>query len=350
MSDSSKKPAPLPADGTESRVTMSESADERALPSSADDPRWDDLLARWDELPDDTFAALQAHPQASARLRRLQEAERFLAGDTCPEAEELYDFSRGPGYEPMEAARRGEIEDHLVHCYDCERLVESLETSPPLPIETTEEAEPSEPLAPVLPFSLERWLPMAAAAAVLALGFLVFRGGGVVDAGEAWPDYPLLRGASAEALNFPRDRVLAEGLVPGGGWSAEPLFELAPVEGATSYRVTVHQHTGDAFDTGKALLFIEGETPTLRGTGPLAIGHYTWEAWATVDGLERELGERDFEVSADESRTKALSSLSTLEQVHRLHKANLWTDARSVARKAPESPGRDDYLGLTPGR
>ena len=79
-------------------------------------------------------------------------------------------------------------------------------------------------------------------------------------------------------------------------------------------------------------------------------GHYTWEAWATVDGLERLLGERDFEVVRDEDVRANLASLSDLERVHALHEAGWWTDARALARRMHPSVGRDAYLDGTPGR
>lgn len=324
-----------------------------ALPGSVDGPRVVELLSHWDELPRDLRSKLADHPVHGPRLQHLRRVETYLAGSACPQAEELYDFARGPGYAPLSKARRQEVEDHLAHCGECEELVETLGSSPPLPLDL--DGEPAEPprRARPGPFtprrSVERWLPLAAAAAVLALGLLVFRGG-TVDAGDKWPEYPLLRGPAAEALCFPRDEVLARGTVPGGGWAAAPRFEVRPVEGAERYRVVLREHAGGAFGDGEVLATLGGDRDDLVAADALPPGHYTWEAWVTVDGLERLLGERDFGVVRDDEVRANLASLNDLERVHALHEAGWWTDARALARRMHPSVGRDAYLDGTPGR
>ena len=356
MRDSSGKAAPPGTPVADWRAVMSAMGKESVLPDSADDPRVVELLAHWDELPEGLLQDLVVHPVHGPSLSRLREVESYLTGSACPEAQQLYDFARGPGYEPMPGALRQEVEDHLAHCAECEALVESLEGTPPLPLDLTGDATevPRPQPTTILPRTVERWLPMAAAAAVLAIGMLVFRGG-TVDAGDLWPDYPLLRGPASDALVFPRDRVLAPGSVPGGSWAAAPRFELAEVRGATLYRIVVQRNGGGAFadatsGDGSPLLELEAGLDDLISAQPLEPGHYTWEAWATVDGLESLLGERDFEVLEIDGMRAALLRRSDLERVHHLHEAGHWTDARAVTRRSPPSVGRDAYLGAVPGR
>lgn len=328
---------------------MNEMGPEGALPASVEDPRVEELLAHWDELPSSLRGKVEEHPIHGPRLQHLRRAEAFLLGEPCPQASEIYDFARGPGYSPLASTRRQEIEDHLLYCHECETAVESLESSPPLPLDLTFEAGPRHIPSPVRTHAIERWLPLAAAAGVLAMG-LVFLGGGTVDAGDRWPTYPLLRGPGADALTFPRDRVLGVGSVPQGAWAEEPRFEVKPVPGATRYRVNVETHGGGAFGEGTSVMTLQGGLGDLTGTRELVAGHYTWEAWATVDGLERLLGERDFEVVEAPPRWSGLEGASFLKCIHELHEAGHWTDARAVARRSPQSPDRDAYLGAAPGR
>jgi len=353
VSEFSEKLAPSAGGATDWRAVMSAMGKENALSPSADDPRVVELLTRWDELPDELLGQLERHPVHAARLDHLRHVEAYLSGSTCPEPQELYDFARGPGYGPLPGARRGEVADHLNHCAECGTLVESLEGSPPLPLDLTGDAAPAprhRPRRPhALPRIVERWLPMAAAAAVLAIGLLVFRGD-AVDAGDLWPTYPLLRGEAAADLTFPRDTVLARGNVPGGGWAEAPRFEVGVVQGATAYRFEVARHAGAAFGEGEPVLSLAGASSVLLAAEALEPGHYTWEAWATVDGLERLLGTRDFEVLEVGSLHAGLAHLSDLERVHHLHDAGYWTDARALARHNPPSVGRDTYLGAAPGR
>lgn len=351
MRDFPEKLAPLDEGASELREIMSALGQESALPSGADDPRVDELLTRWDELPAELLTELEQHPVHGPRLEHLRRAEAFLDSCACPESSDLYDFARGPGYGLLPAQRRAEIADHLGQCADCGALVESLEASPPLPLDLTDGPAPLEGPRPLraLPRLVEQWMPVAAAAAVLAVGLLVFRSN-PVDAGDLWPRYPLLRGEVAADLTFPRDAVLASGAVPGGGWAEAPRFEVDPLEGATAYRIEVTRHGGAAFGEGDRVLSLAGSAGDLVAAEALEPGHYTWEAWATIDGLERLLGARDFEVLEVEGLHAELAHLSNLERVHRLHDRGLWTDARALARHTPPSAGRDAYLGAAPGR
>lgn len=156
--DPRKNPAegePIPGGASDSGATM------KAAPTGSDfDPRRigiedlrdpakaEEALTHWDELDPALLTAIASHPQHGPRLAILRRADRWLEtkGPTmqmagrvagpCPSSEELYDFGRGPGFLPMESARRGEIERHLRTCRDCENLVETLAAMPPVPIAT----------------------------------------------------------------------------------------------------------------------------------------------------------------------------------------------------------------------
>ncbi|MEE8467305.1 MAG: hypothetical protein V3T22_02560, partial [Planctomycetota bacterium] len=197
------------------------------------------------------------------------------------------------------------------------------------------------------PSLLARWIPVAAAAAILVTGFTLMDGSGTVGAGGLLPTSPLLRGASEEALLFPLGRVLPPDSLAEGGFADRPRFELAAQPRASSYRVVLYSNSGGAFETGESILTLEGEGPDLRSEVPLADGHYTWEAWAVVDGLDRGLGERDFQVVDDSALRLQLLDLRPVARVRQLHEAGYLVDARWVARRLPASSERDAYLGVT---
>ena len=192
-------------------------------------------------------------------------------------------------------------------------------------------------------------MPMAAAAAVLVVGTVLFRGGGV-GAGEGLPEYPLLRGAAEEALLFPRGPVLAGKPGHAPVFADAPLFELTPVAGAGLYEIVLRRHAGDAFSAGTEVARLRGENPILSLEAALEPDHYTWEAWAEVDGLLRHLGERDFRVKQDNSLWIDLNRLDSMGRVRHLHDSGYLTDARHQARALPPSPARDVYLEVRPGR
>ncbi|MCB9916065.1 MAG: hypothetical protein H6828_13125 [Planctomycetes bacterium] len=343
-------------------------------PSTATAAELEEALAHWDELDARSLARLDAHPEHGLRLRLLRASEGWLsrgaALDTapagpCPPAEVLYEHGRGPGAHG--APRDPEVTAHLERCVVCAGLVASLESAPPLPLEWTslrpDELEPDEdesgrhdgrvlgpsPTSSTAPEVISpwfaRWFPLAAAAALLV---------GVFVAPRMWSDSSLsglprpelLRGAESAALLFPRGPVLAA-----ANGSAAPLFELAEVPGASQYRVELYLQGADAFAPGQLVATLLGATPTLASE-PLAAGRYTWRAWATVDGLERELGALDFEVRADAAFGAADAPAGTRALVARiaaLHEAGYRTDARALAQRLPDGPEKEAYL-RPPGR
>lgn len=367
----------------------------------------EEALVHWDELAPVQLEWLARDPVQSTRLDLLRRAEVWLdrasaarstpaTTDFCPSAEDLYDYGRGPGYRSMTRKRRSGIEDHLSRCEDCSHAIGSLASPPPVPIELShawpliekkgdqeadQELEQAHPtvLEPArrrraLP-TLRMLVPLGAAAAVLVVGLTwrtVFSAG---DAGALqFPPPPLLRGELVEALLFPRDRVLA---APGdsstwygndSAWSNRPRLEIAAQSAASEYRIELRSHAGGAFEEGVPLLRVEGPGPifeidplrTLDLAGRqlmLGAGHYTWEAWVVVNGLDRPLGSRDFQIVEDADLRTALAGLEPESEPGRgmsalrlLHEAGFLTDARSFARQLPPSAERDEYLRRTPGR
>jgi hypothetical protein len=175
-----------------------------------------------------------------------------------------------------------------------------------------------------------------------------------------FPESPLLRGSATGSLLFPRDRVLhatpdLEKIWPAFG--ERLTFEIQATANAESYWFDVSKHDGSAFSPNTPLWKQSGKASTLSALSPLEPGHYTWEAWAIVRGLDQQLGARDFEVVDDAAlRTKlfALEKKSeperTLEAVRLLHESGYATDARRLARSMPSTPERDAYLEQVPGR
>lgn len=332
------------------------------LPDGPDDPDAVELLAHWDELPDEGLANITAHPVHGARLELLRAADDWLDGRTpstgsCPSAETLFDFAKGPGYVALERHDQNDVLDHLTECKECADLVGSLESSPPVPLDWSPEHRsdasdtdpdlssksapwgmPDRP-APIR--LLRRLTPIAASLAALAGGLMLFQGG---SAQSDLPAYPLLRGSAQGNLLFPRGPVLFSKDAP------DILFELNPVPEAQSYKVFLRAHAGGAFAEGSPVAEFEGTSPDLTLDQTLPVGHYTWEASATVNGLEQPLGERDFEVRRNEAFLRELEGQEPYERVRSLHAAGYWTDARAAARNLPPSSERDSYLGSNPGR
>ena len=349
-------------------------------PSTASPAELEEALAHWDELDAPSLARLDAHPEHGLRLRVLRASESWLSdaapmetdvAGPCPPAEVLYEHGRGPGAEG--SPRHPEVALHLERCVACSTLVASLESAPPLPLEWTslsaeelEDADEELPLPAIAavrhdgrasgpsPAAEEtdtvspwfaRYFPLAAAAALL-LG--VFLGPRFLSASplSQLPSPALLRGAENAALLVPRGPVLA-----GRDGSAAPSFEVQPVAGATEYRFELFQVRGGAFAEGQELASLRGDTPRLPSPA-LAAGAYTWRAFATVDGLERELGALDFEVRVDDALVLDDEPTDLVDLVARLlvlHEAGYLTDARALARLLPDGPEKAAYLA-PPGR
>jgi hypothetical protein len=130
---------------------------------------------------------------------------------------------------------------------------------------------------------------------------------------------------------------------------------------AAALRVLVERHAGGALDRGERVASFEGGPGAIElapeQAAALAPGHYTWEAWALVDGLDVHLGRRDFEVVRDAQLTARLAELERLEEPDRsealialLHERGFLGDARALARDLPATPERDAYLRALPGR
>jgi len=343
-----------------------------------------ETLAHWDELATADLVRLAAHPRSARKLAGLRAVEGWMrereegveraaeeAFDParCPSAEELYDFGRGPGFRHLDEEREELLARHLATCGACSELVGSLQSPPPLPVEAfapspepshlEPESEPARPLR-----SSSTWAPFLVAASLAGLLLVPFvlgpRKASLADlpAGAVFRGQSDFLGQGAGALHFPRGPLLA--LPSTDGPRAIPRFELSALPDAAEYRVEVHRHDGGAFDAGNRIQNLHASTadfaapspaaPLLEG-GPLAPGHYSWRAFAEVDGLERELGSLDFEVVEQPelaARVAELSPSSSLsrrvEQILELHARGLLSDARRLARDLPESPEREAYL------
>lgn len=390
----------------------------RSLPdlATAAEEELDEVLVHWDELRPGDLEELATHPLLGPRLAALQRAEAWLSeqgsGDAppgvaaCPSPEELYDYGRGPGYSPLPPERRVEIDRHLLRCEACKGFAEALERRPPVPLDLplagapslsigadrpsapgTDGGEPEVGSTPAVPLPrrrsggprpappadlqppgrsasprrgrprLARLASLAAAAALAASLPLLLRPSGTEHGFPAPP--PVLRGRAADALLFPRGLVLARSpALAGIGLRPDtPLrFEIAPIEGASGYRVELLRAAADPFAAGDRVALLESAEPTLAAEA-LSPGRYTWRAFADVGGLERFLGERDFEVREDPELVRRLLARADSDAPQRgealvrlLDEAGYLVDARALARTLPPSPERDAYLARVPGR
>lgn len=340
-------------------------------------------LIRWEELDFQHRLELERHAgecascgpalvvlrKADAWLKTLGQPTRAHEQGTsaCPDPEDLYDFGKGPGARDLAPARRRALEAHLVGCADCRGLIATLASRPPVPLvlgggeEFESEPRRVRPSAPAQRAALPRWALAAAAVVAIALGAgLLWE---VLDRGasagmRAFPEAPTLRGEDGSALLFPRGHVLAD--AAGAPWSAL-RFEIDPQAGASAYRVTVFSHRGGAFERGDEVATLRGPASELDADAELAAklrpGRYTWEAWATRDGLEVFLDRRDFELDQDPALSAELAAIGSGTEGERamamlqiLHARGYVGDARALARTLPPSPERDAYLGRKPGR
>lgn len=359
-----------------------------------------EALAHWDELDPVTLRTLAADPRHRSRLNLLQsvdvwmqsrvhDADASSVARDCPTAEELYDFGRGPGFSSLAAARREAIEGHAASCAECSEIVLSLATPPPLPLVLGPWLEPvidrpvaRRPTAAPAPLSRpelvgprrplpatkrpsfdelwKRWAPVAAAAGVLVAASVWF-GSQRESASGRFPESPLLRGEAGGPLYFPRDRVLVANANLAQAWPAladELKFEIEPQPEAVAYRVDLFRHEAGAFAPAEPVESLSSEGPSLSlPARALPPGNYTWRAWVLERGLERSLGERDFALVEDAGLARELERLAGLAEPERslaavrlLVERGYSTDARRLARRLPQSPERDAFLGRMPGR
>lgn len=319
-------------------------------------------LLEWDLQEEDELARLAGDRDSGPRLELLREAEAWLGGlrrdEPCPDSGELYDLAPGPGASPLPEEARARLQAHLERCGECRHFVAGLVESPPgleLLDPDGQDAHPLWPLAGSLPAAGGRprsarhlpWrrlvMPLASAAAaglLLWMSFDLARNG----EGISWrPDEsPLVRGEAAGTLLFPRGPLLAP--EDGGLLAHLPVFEIQPQEGCERYRVVVRRTGGGAFDLGEVAFELNSASPVLTAEQALAEGHYTWEAWATLDGLDTPLGELEFRVVRDETLARELSDLAGPRQVRLLHERGFQSDARQRARDFPSSPAMRAYL------
>lgn len=336
-------------------------------PSGSSDPLADgatvETIVRYDELGETERAALEADPRVRAALVHLERAERWLdarSGSTgaVPTAEMLYDVGGGPGAQPVDEDDRARVEEHLVHSQTERTWVDTLRRQPPPPLildPLDEEAEAptaeraaeprTQPLRLVTPGASRAWMawtPLAAAALLLAMAL-----GGrvrptVLDG--SLPRSPIVRGDRAPGPLFPRGRVLA-----GGTFAASPTFELVAPLGASATRVELRaldSDGADPFETGRLLWSQDAEGGTTDAPA-LVAGRYEWIAFATVDGIESELGGETFRVVAGNPALLNAATGAAEEaraDVVRLHAAGFLTDARRRARDLPAGDERERYL------
>ncbi len=329
-------------------------------------------------------------------------AESTRRNGNCPKAEELYDFARVPGQDRLghvrqSAAHRLQIEAHLASCRDCRELVQLLDlpvpsawsadreedaeadalrktaTAPPAsPGTATDSKEAAIPTAyssathssdsdadPLLmgPGSSKRGKLMqglVAAAAAAAIVAIVALQDSATNAGaelltHKFPVAAIMRGDQESPLLHPRGRILLD---TAPARTTHPIkFEWSPQEGAQTYRIQLRKHSGGAFDTGQVVWEHESEAPAFVSNESLGAGHYTWELWAVIHGLDQRLGARDIELVEDAELLDQLAMLSQLKppanserSLLLLHERGFISDARAFARQLPQSSERDAYL------
>ena len=327
-------------------------------------------LAYWDDLQNGELAELETHAVRCAvcgpRLSILKRAQEVLestrAPEGCPPAEDLYDFGRGPGHQPLAAERLSEIQGHIVHCQDCRAHLATLESRPPLPLDLS----PAVEAAHVGP-RRRLWIaPLTAAAGLLAAALIweVARRPSaaaetgpevaVAATGHVYPEKTTVRGIHDGPLVFPRGAVLASA---DGGPHFGLKFEMLAEEGASEYRVKLYRQTDDVFVPGELISVFRHTGPGLVAPASLSAqltpGGYTWEAWCVVDGLDKSLGRLDFDVISDPELLARLAILERLEEPQRgtsiltlLHGHHLETDLRAFAGTLPPSDDRDRFLAL----
>lgn len=364
-----------------------------------DDAATLEAIARFDELEEDRLAELVSNPAARQILNRLREVDEWLesavaqshGGEAEVSAEELYRFGRGRGSEPLTELRQKQVAEFLEERPEEARWTERLAEPCPLPLDVgapqqlstgqltalgndapsiqrvedrvgptrldrahssstgsaQHEAGRRQARAPRSLAPWMKWIPVAAAALLITM---VLDSSGPTSAMDGGlPESPILRSATSTGLLFPRGRVLApvEGLET---YSARPLFEVNAVEGAERYRFQLRLNAGGAFDMGDTVWTAES-TSRNATADRLAAGAYEWSAWATVNGVEKDLGTLSFVVlPADDAALIQSASRAndrprtTRDDVRRLHSAGFLSDARYRARDLAPGEARAAYL------
>ncbi|MFT7676823.1 MAG: hypothetical protein ACI8QC_000799 [Planctomycetota bacterium] len=299
-------------------------------------------LARWDELPPDELIQLHRDPHLGGQLGLLQRADDWLlsggqSAEPCPNPEALFEFAGAPGAASLADEAHSQVAAHLAQCAACAGLVHSLAD---VPSAALLEGRPPTPQLRLLQGGA---LVAAAAALVMTIGPSLMNGLG--GSNNAWPTAQVLRGPEQGPLLAPGGSLLATEL--SASWSKLPIFHLRKVQGASAYRVSVLKTTGGAFDLGQPMLDLQSAEPRIPSEASFEPGHYTWEAWATVDGREILLGTCDFRMRAD-AEAKAIAEAAQAAEggarVRILEEAGLFVDARLAAEALPASAERDAYL------
>jgi hypothetical protein len=327
-----------------------------------------DALLHWEDLEDSALIKLASHPRSARRLAGLRvverelneaareadraEAERFDAS-TCPPAEELFDFGRGPGFQYLGEVREEILARHLESCANCAGLIATLRTPPPLPLEASSEQAPNLHSVPARPLDTSaRWRLFLVAASVAGMIMVPFMMGDRGLGLDHLPEHTITRGPSTTA-HFPQLKLLAVPDAETGELLASPYFEFEGVATAGEYRVEVRMNDGGPFEQGVRVQDLREASPSLAGAA-LPLGSYSWRAWAEVNGLEQDVVSADLVVIEDPQLADLLTSLDAeasvselVEAIRELHASGFIADARALARRLPQSPQRENYLRLS---
>ncbi len=373
-----------------------------AGPGRCTRPDFASRLTTFDELDPETRAELDRHalacPVCGPALRLFKRTDQWIEGhgpapSTCPSAEELFDYARAPGSHPMVETLRRVVETHLTSCGSCRQEIATLERNPPLPLDLSalpvELAQDPQP-RPKRAFSRVAVGWSLAAAAAVMLGWLWLQRGPsqagnapmassdkpqpqpasqstanqipappggelvatAVPATIQFPKSELLRSQGASGALYPRGQVLRSSK---GELHFGLAFEVTSVERVTQYRFDLTRHSGSVFGNPIQKWRIDSQHPIAHWDaavqGALEPGHYTWTAWATVDGLDLEIGRRDFEIVQDPELEQQLlqaqrpgGNAGAQAVLMLLHQRGFWSDARVFARTLPDSPEKTQYL------
>ena len=396
--------------------SASDGSQEQKHPAECGRPDLAERLAAGEELSGSFGVEIGQHakacPTCSVRLSLIQQAERWLSdrgssnraavrGSTpCPEAEELFDYGRGPGAMRLAVATERRIEAHLVDCEECRTLIGTLATTPPAPLLDLPRATGSDGLPPLprreggdspatgapirrprlaptperVPPTARRagprWVVLAAAAGLLVAGLWALRAAGLFESHAAstgevlanaevlYPSIDSLRSVASERQMDPFGRVLAaEGT---GTW--QPLvFSVPPVEGATSYEFVLYRESetleGDPTKVASCsslLPEVQWDDALMQDLVP---AQYIWEARVTTSGPPKTLGPVRFRIVAhpdvlSELQRRAAQSTSrgSTDVVLWLFGNSYWNDLRQYVRGLPQSKARDAFLTAIAGR